>query len=216
MKKHLISIMFALVLSIMLFCVSASATEAETTKAEKWFNEHHAVTGMVTDMTIDYGTTSVTERIYSKDGKEAVDVEVNGRMLRLISDSKDVIMIYPDMPIFHVKFPGMAEILIGLIGEAPTEFTLDFVKSYEVTEGDKTYYVEEFLDKDGNVGKYYFLGDELVFLEAIVESNGETGTTRTAIISYEVDDEIFEIPWYSINLYPLVMIVTLFSLGSLI
>ncbi len=216
MKKHLISFFFALVLSIMLFCVSASATEAETTKAEKWFNEHHAVTGMVTDMTINYGDSSVTERVYSKDGKEATEVEINGRMLRLISDSKDVIMFYPDMPLFHVKFPGMAEIMMGLIGEVPTEFTLDFVKSYEVTEGDKTYYVEEFIDANGNIGKYYFLGDELIFLEVVVESGGETGTSRSEIVSYEVDDEIFEIPWYSINLYPLVMIVALFSLGSLI
>ena len=179
MKKHLISFFFALVLSIMLFCVSASATEAETTKAEKWFNEHHAVTGMVTDMTINYGDSSVTERVYSKDGKEAAEVEINGRMLRLISDSKDVIMFYPDMPLFHVKFPGMAEIMMGLIGEVPTEFTLDFVKSYEVTEGDKTYYVEEFVDANGNIGKYYFLGDELIFLEVVVESGAVALTVHT-------------------------------------
>ncbi len=216
MKKHLISIFFALVLSIMLFCVSASATEAETTKAEKWYNEAHAVTGMVTDMTIDIGTSSVTERVYSKDGKEAAEIEINGELLRLISDSKDIIMFCPDMPIFHVKFPGMAEIMMGLVGEVPTEFTLDFVKSYEVTEGDATYYVEEFVDVNDNICKYYFLGDELVFLDVDVESGGETATSRVVIISYEVDDEIFEIPWYSINLYPLVMIVALFSLGSLI
>ncbi len=212
MKKHLISIFFALVLGVMFFCVNASATEAETTKAEKWYNEAHAVTGMVTDVTIGDEYSSVTERVYSKGDKGASEIEIDGKLLRIITDSEDVILFYPDMPIFHVKFPGMAEVMLGLIGDVPTEFSLDFVESYEHTEGEKTYYIEEFTDADGTVYKYYFLGDELILVDATITAEGETATTRMMIISYEVDDEIFEIPWYSINLYPIVMLITIFSL----
>ncbi len=212
MKKHLISILFALVFSVLFFCVSASATEAEPTKAEKWYNEAHAVTGMVSDITIGDGYSSITERVYSKGDKAAAEVDLNGSKIRVITDSKDLILFNPDMPIFHVKFSGLGEIMVEIPEGVPTEFSLDFVKAYEHTEGEKTYYIEEFTDADGTVYKYYFLGDELILVDAVVSAEGETITTRIMIISYEVDDEVFEIPWYSINLYPIVMILTLFSL----
>ena len=217
MKKHLISILFALVFSVMFFCVSASATESETTKAEKWYNEAHAVTGMVTDQTTTIEGISTTVRSSVKDGKEAAELEINGSKFRMISNGKDIILFDPDMSLFHVKFPGMAETLLGLVGaEVPTEFSLDFVDAYEHTEGDKTYYIEEFTDANGTEYKYYFLDDNLIFIEFAGSSSGETFSSKIVIVSYEVDDKIFEIPWYSIDLYPLVMIVTLFSLGSLI
>lgn len=211
MKKHLVSILFALILGV-IFCVSASATEAEPTKAEKWYNEAHAVTGMVSDITIGDGYSSITERVYSKGDKAAAEVDLDGSKVRVITDSKDLIIFNPDMPIFHVKFSGLGEIMVEIPEGVPTEFSLDFVKAYEHTEGDKVYYIEEFTDADGTVYKYYFLGDELILVDAVISAEGEAVTTRIKIISYEVDDEIFEIPWYSINLYPIVMILTLFSL----
>ncbi len=211
MKKHLVSILFALILGV-IFCVSASATEAEPTKAEKWYNEAHAVTGMVSDITIGDGYSSITERVYSKGDKAAAEVDLDGSKVRVITDSKDLIIFNPDMPIFHVKFSGLGEIMVEIPEGVPTEFSLDFVKAYEHTEGDKAYYIEEFTDADGTVYKYYFLGDELILVDAVISAEGEAVTTRIKIISYEVDDEIFEIPWYSINLYPIVMILTLFSL----
>ena len=214
MKKHLISILFALVFGILFFCVSASATEAEPTKAEKWYNEAHAVTGMVIDQTTTIsGASSSTVRSSLKDGKEAAEIEINGNTIRLISDGKDLILINPDFSLFHVKFPGMAETLLGLLSvEVPTEFSLDFVKSYEHTEGDKTYYIEEFTDANGTEYKYYFLDDNLILIDFVVSASGETVSSRIMIVSYEVDDKIFEIPWYSINIYPIVMLLTLFSL----
>lgn len=211
MKKHLISILFALILGV-IFCVSASATESETTKAETWYNEARAVTGLVTDITVGDGYSSMAMRVYSKDGKAAAEVDLDGTKIRVITNSEDIILFNPDMPIFHVKFKGLVEAFAEYTEVVPTEFNLDFVKSYEHTEGDKVYYIEEFTDADGVVYKYYFLGDELILIDIVITSEGETVTTRMMIISYEVDEEIFEVPWYSINLYPLVMILTIFSL----
>lgn len=215
MKKHLISILFVLILGV-IFCVSASATDAEPTKAEKWYNEAHAVTGMVTDITFDIADTSITERVYSKGDKAAAEMNLDGQTLRVIVNSSDLIIYSPETPIFHVKFKGMTEGLVEVPEGIPAEFSLDFVKSYEHTEGEKTYYIEEFNDADGNVYKYYFLGDELILVDAAITAEGETVTTRMMIISYEVDDEIFEIPWYSINIYPIVMLISMFSFVSLI
>lgn len=211
MKKHLISILFALILGV-IFCVSASAADAEPTKAEKWHSEAHGVTGIVLDYTIDDGYTSVTQRLYSKGDKAVSEVDLDGSVIRIIADSEDVIIFNPDMPIFHVKFSGLSEALAGAFETVPTEFTPDFVKSYEHTEGDKTYYIEEFVDDEGIIYKYYFIGDELIFIDNSITVEEDTLTTRMMIISYEVDDEIFEIPWYSINLYPIVMLITMFSI----
>lgn len=213
MKKHLISVLFALILGVMFFCVSASATEAETTKAEKWYNESHAVTGMVMDLTVDDGYLSSTQRVYSKGSKAASEIDLDGSVLRVISNGKDLILFSPDMPIIHVKFKGLGGALAEVSEGMPaTEFALDFVKAYEHTEGEKTYYIEEFTNDDGVIYKYYFLGEELILVDTEVASEGETARVRIMIISYEVDDKIFEVPWYSINLYPIVMLITLFSL----
>lgn len=211
MKKHLISILFALVLGV-IFCVSASATDADITKAEKWVNEAHSVTGMISDFTVITDYASSTQRLYSKGEKAASDIEINGKSVRLITDSKDLIIFSPDMPLFHVKFKGLGEAMIEVPEGMPTEFSLDFVKAYEHTEGDKTYYIEEFTDEEGILYKYYFVGDELIFMEAEITDGEVSEKVRIVIISYEVDDEVFEVPWYSIDIYPIVMILTILSL----
>ncbi len=211
MKKHLISILFAFVLGV-IFCVSASATEADITKAEKWVNEAHSVTGMISDLTVITDYASSTQRLYSKGEKAASDIEINGKSVRLITDSKDLIIFSPDMPLFHVKFKGLGEAMIEIPEGMPTEFSLDFVKAYEHTEGDKTYYIEEFTDEEGILYKYYFVGDELIFMDAEITSGEVSEKVRIVIISYEVDDEVFEIPWYSIDIYPIVMILAILSL----
>ncbi len=212
MKKHLVSILFALILGV-IFCISASATEAETTKAEKWYNEAHAVTGMVMDFTVDIADTSITERVYSKGDKAAAEMDLGDRTLRVIVNSSDLILYSPEMPLFHVRYKGMTEGLVEVVPEGiPAEFSLDYVKAYEHTEGEKTYYIEEFTDADGVIYKYYFLGDDLILVDTEMIVGDETTTSRMMIISYEVDDEIFEVPWYSINLYPIVMLITMFSL----
>ena len=93
-----------------------------------------------------------------------------------------------------------------------SEFDMTFVKAYQETEGETVYDVEEFLDSESVVCKYYFIGEELDKVETIVEDETASGKIIMDIISYEVDDSIFKVPWYSINIAFLVRILSLFMI----
>ncbi len=208
MKKTLFSVIFALALSVMFF-VTASA--AETTKAEEWFNEAHAVSGMITEVTVETGDAAVTQILYTKGDNAASEVTVNGSTIRIIANSKDMIIFSPDMPFIHIKYRGMMEDIIASTPITDTsEFDLTFVKEYQETEGETVYDVEEFTDSEGGICKYYFIGEELDKVETIVEDETASGKLIMDIISYEVDDSIFKVPWYSINIAFLVRIFGLF------
>lgn len=201
MKKTLFSIIFALALSVMLF-VTASA--AETTKAEEWYNSSQASTGLVMDVIMETDAFDIKQTVYTKGEKAASEVVINDSLIRIIADEKDVIIFSPELPFIHIRYRGMIEdITSGLQLQLPetTEFSLTFVKSYEETEGETVYYVEEFInEEEETVSKYYFTDDEL---DKIKMSSPDAETVLNMIIdikSYEVDDSIFEIPWYSINI----------------
>lgn len=211
MKKTLFSVIFALALSVMLF-VTASATE--TTKAEEWYSEAHAVTGMIMEVTAETEGVEVSQTLYSKGEKSAAELMVGNSLIRIITDSKDIIIFSPDMPYIHIKYRGMAE---DIISSTPmpnlSKFLPTFVKAYEETEGETVYYVEEFIYNDGNiVYKYFFAGEELDKIEAVGQEDGITVKTVMDIISYEVDDSVFKVPWYSINIAFLVKLFGLFVL----
>ncbi len=211
MKKTLLSVIFALSLSVMFF-VTASATE--TTKAEEWYNETHAVTGMIMEVTAEAEGVEVKETLYSKGEKSAAEVMVGNSLIRIITDSKDIIIFSPDMPYIHIKYRGMAEDIISSIPMPDTSIFLPtFVEAYEETVGETVYYVEEFVYEEENiVYKYYFIGDELDKIDALGKENGVTVNTVMDIISYEVDDSVFKVPWYSINIAFLVKLFGLFIL----
>ena len=210
MKKTLLSVIFALALSVMLF-VTASATE--TTKAEEWYNENHASTGMITELTVGTGDAAVTQLLYTKGDNAASEIAINGSTIRIIANSKDMIIFYPDMPFIHIKYRGMMEDIIASTPVTDTsEFDMTFVKAYQETEGETVYDVEEFLDSESAVCKYYFIGEELDKVETIVEDETASGKIIMDIISYEVDDSIFKVPWYSINIAFLVRILSLFMI----
>lgn len=203
MKKRLISILFALVFGI-IFCISASATESELTKTEKWIEQTGRITSGVFDCTLYDGYSVTTQRLYLNDNKMMCEMEADGFKIGVIVEGDDLTVFNPDMRLFHIKYKDVSSNIAEIFETIPAEFEYESVETYECTEADKTYYVEEFVFEDGTVCKCYFLGDELAFIESDTLDGSETVTARTAIVSYEVDDEIFELPWYSINLYPLV------------
>ncbi len=212
MKKTLFSLIFALALAVMFF-VTASATE--TTKTEDWYNSSQAsLNEYVMDIIVDADGFEMKQTVYAKGGKAASETEINGSLIRIIADDKDIIIFSPELPFIHIKYRGMVEDLtLGLKLPETTEFSLVFVESYEEIAGETVYYVEEFIDEEEEtVSKYYFKGDEL---DRIEMSSPEDETALKMIMdikSYEVDDSIFKIPWYSINIAFFVRILTLFIL----
>lgn len=86
---------------------------------------------------------------------------------------------------------------------------LTFVKSYEQKINSTVYYVEEFnyedpeFDYSSEIQKYCFLGDEL----KLIIQESEDQITHTEIVSTDVDDNVFELPFFSINLTPFFKII---------
>ncbi len=211
MKKTLFSVIFALALSFMMF-VTASATE--TSKAEEWYYSNKAATGLVVDVIVEKDGTEVKQTLYSKGEKSATEAMIGNSLIRIITDSKDVIIFNPETPFIHVKYRGMAE---DIIASTPlpdnTKFLLTFVKSYEETVGETVYYVEELVhEKESTVYKYYFIGNELDRIEATQQKDGATINATMDIISYEVDESVFKVPWYSINIAFLIKLFMIFAL----
>lgn len=209
MKKTVFSIIFALALSVMLF-VTASATES--TKAEEWYNENND-SGIVLDVTQVSDGKKIKMTAYSKGENFAADFKTNAGVLRIILNSKDVIAFSPDKPYFHMKLRGITKNITFITFDV-TEFSPGFVKSYEETDGETVYYVEEFANNIGEemVYKFYFTGDELDRIEATGQYNGSAQEMTMDINSYGVDDSIFKVPWYSFNITFFVILFGLFKL----
>ncbi len=210
MKKTLFSLVFALALSVMLF-VTASASE--TTKAEEWYNEN-IDSGIVFDTTVVSNGKKITGTTYFKDRNMAMEGRTNIGNVRMVLTDKDVILLFPDKPYFHIKARGLLK-SVEVILLNTTEYYPGFVKSYEETEGETVYYVEEFANNIGeeSVYKFYFTGDELDRIEVAGQfSNGETSEMTMDINSYGVDDSVFKVPWYSINIIFFVLFIGLLNL----
>ena len=111
------------------------------------------------------------------------------------------------MPFFHIK-SEVSDTVDGLLGNIISGHSeIKSIKTYTVTGEIHEYYVEEYTYVDDSVEKYYFVGDELYRTEIIVPyEDGSTDVIRTQIYSDRVDYEVFNIPWYSINIYPLLQL----------
>lgn len=213
MKKTLFSIIFALALSVMLF-VTASATE--TTKAEEWYNKN-AGSGIVLDATNAYKDgEKVKMQYYIKDENMMFTVMTSeiGEVRVIVDGGKKITMFSPEIPYIHMKMrlTGVSEVINSF---NVANLSPGFVKSYEETDGETVYYVEEFANTiyEDAVYKFYFIGDELDKIEIVSYENG-TRQSRMAlkITSYGVDESIFKVPWYSINITFLVILFGLFKL----
>lgn len=205
MRKILSVFLTAVVLVMSVFCVNAFAQEQ--TRMEKW-------TQNVDDYEFE---AKITNKI--NDEKNVAKMYVKGKKIALISNLpltdnmntkikfiiKDgyVYILFPDFPFFHFKIEGNEDMFqIPEIGE------LIYVKSYEKQNGSVTYYVEEFEDENNNICKYYFFGDALVKIEAesIDEYNNHMSSIME-IVSYEVNDSVFRVPFFSINIAPFLNII---------
>lgn len=209
MKKIISAALVAVILVISVFSVSAFAQEQ--TKAEKWDDkdlmQFEAFIRSETDGEI------VNAHMYIKDKKISFISEFP------LTDNKDVTMkviisdghfylIFPSFPFFYLKYEITDELLpyIGKIS-ATDETTL--VNCTEITDGDTIYYVEEYVYNNGTSSKFYFVGDELYKLESkAFDEYGVSLKSEIQIVTCEVDDSMFEIPWYSINLTPLLIIIS--------
>lgn len=204
--KRIISIfLIAIILIISVFSVNAFASEQ--TKAEKWAeNWTEDIKNQKVECEMSWDTISYGEKYNSH-------VYIKGENLSFITDlpitetfSIKVNIIINDgycymyltsFPFFHIKvqqdFWSYDEIF-------PFEEVV-LVDAKEVTENQTTYYVEEYAADNGMLIKWYFIGDKLIKIQfEYTDEYGDYTYNCFEIISDEVDDSVFQVPWYSIDI----------------
>lgn len=205
MKKILSVFLTAVILVMSVFCVNAFAQEQ--TRTEKWAQNVNNY-DFETKITNKINGEKTVARMYIKDGKIAFTTNfplsdtINTKIKIIIKDGY-VYIFFSDFPFFHLKTEVTNEMF-----DTPQIGELIFVKSYEEQNGSVTYYVEEFEDENNNICRYYFSGDTLVKIEAesIDEYNNNISSIME-IVSYEVNDSVFRVPFFSINIAPFLNII---------
>lgn len=220
--KKLTSIFLTVIILIMsVFSVSASAQEQ--TRTEKWIESDSKNEIKIQAKSVgtiqDNLETEMT--IMHKNGKILIcfSIPVSDSFsptVKMIYEDNNFFLYFPSFPYLHIKLPveivGTTIYDIGFISE------IDFnsVKTYEEKEGDKIYYVEEFVNENGENEKYFFIEDDLVKIEtSFFDENGEKFLTTLLITPSIINDKVFEIPWYSINVFPLFFLFTILTTISI-
>lgn len=201
MKKLISVFLTAIILIMSVFCVGAFAQEQ--TKSEKWMQNFFEQEAKIRVTTEVYGEETVSD-MYFKDGKIAsvfymplsrnIDIKI-----KVIINNGYFYILFPDFPLFHLKDEITEDMLI-----IPEADELTYLKSYEKQDGTITYYVEEFTNEQNMICKYYFIGENLIRIEAGgTDEYGEHSSSIVEILSDKVDDSVFRVPFFSINIAPL-------------
>lgn len=209
MKKTL-SIILSAILIISVFSLNAFAANTKTeTLINKLNTEKEvAVTLTAGDIPLFGANSDATDTIYIKDKKAAYEYNAGFINVRLVLDDDGIVAFLPVFPYIHVKLDSKAIGSIdiwGLINDATnvTLGVLNYVKSYNEDVEGKTYYVEEFNDRAQVTSKFYYDGDDLRILKVTDAKTGSVQYTYFEDISFDVDDNIFELPLISFDMTPI-------------
>ena len=207
--KKTISIIMSVILIVSVFSLNAFAATTKTeVLLDKLNNEKEvAVTLTAGNIPLFGANSDATDTIYIKDDKVAYDYNAGFINARVVYDDGELIGFLPVFPYVHVKLDsfGIASINVWELIEKATSITLgvlSYVDSYEEEVDGKTYYVEEFNDRAQVTSKFYYDGDDLKILEVYDAQTNSVQTTYFEDISFEVDDEIFELPLISFDMTP--------------
>ena len=209
MKKTL-SIILSAILIISVFSLNAFAANTKTeTLINKLNTEKEvAVTLTAGDIPLFGANSDATDTIYIKDKKAAYEYNAGFINVRLVLDDDGIVAFLPVFPYIHVKLDSKAIGSIdiwGLINDATnvTLGVLNYVKSDNEDVEGKTYYVEEFNDRAQVTSKFYYDGDDLRILKVTDAKTGSVQYTYFEDISFDVDDNIFELPLISFDMTPI-------------
>lgn len=192
MKKFL-SIILTAVFILSVFSFNSFA--AETTKTEQWINNNINPVEVGMNVTINDENNTT---IYIKDKMIAGTVPLFENLkVNIIAKDNCLYLYLKYLPFFHIKFENVTDEVLGLDTVKP--YNLTFVESYDVTISSQKYFVEQFITKEEETIKYYFLEDELKFIVADTYQNGYPEQVRIEILTTDVDEKVFELPFFSID-----------------
>lgn len=200
--KKILSVLLSALIILSVFSVGAFATEAEPTKLEKWEETHDLNNGI--SVKIHTRTNNILISLFDavihvKDGKLAVVADFDGKEFKAVTKDDALCIFMTKLPFFHYKISG------DLFGSIDLDLTLEntsFVKSYEAEYEGKTLYVEEyFYDENSQpmTFKAYFDGDELIYFGAEERIADMDFEMYFEILSFEVDDDVFKMPIFSLD-----------------
>ena len=195
MKKFL-SVILSVILILSAFSVCASGFDE--LKAEQMLKD--GISMRITTRGEGYSSEST---VYYKDGKMAMEANVEGIDLKLICKNDTAYLYLLKLPFFHIKQEGLElpDFLSEIKNmEVPEE---EFSRTYQETVNGVTYKVDEYLTEDNEIVKYYYIGDELKIIDT---SNGDFdnfSATKAEILSTKLDDSVFELPFFSLDISPI-------------
>lgn len=222
--KKFISVVLVFVLLVTVFSVNVFAVE--TTKTEVLLEKMNTSkevsvtlrTGKGKDFGSDYG---VTTTIYAKDNKLAFNLYNGFVNMRAVSTEGKIVGFLPSFPFFYLEVnspyieeDGMWDAIKGL-----SDITMGFlyhVDDYNETVNGTEYFVEEFNDREYVTSKFYYIGDELKMLRAEDVQKKTVQYTYFDEISFEVDDSVFDIPDFALNLTSILKIIFSSLIGTLL
>ncbi len=222
MKKTLSIIISAIILVSSVFSVTAFA--ADKTRTETLFEKYNetkeiAVTLQAGDIPLFGANSDASDTIYIKDDMAAYEYNAGFINIRVVFDGEEIVAFIPSFPYIHVKLESKALgslDISGLLEEASkvTLGVLNHVDTYEEELGGIKYTVEEYNDRAQVTSKFYYQNDELKILRVEDKKTFSVQNTYFDSISFEVEDDIFELPFISFDLTPLLQGLFIALLGS--
>lgn len=205
MKKKILSLLLSVTLIFSMFSLTAFAQE--TTKTEQWITKNSSAFHLhVTLHNSDYVETDSYD-VYQKNNKVSIkNVTLFGNFkVDFIYNGDDAIFCPSGFPFIHFLVDDDFINLDDTLESDDIGENTIFVKSYEQKINSTVYYIEEFIYEDPEIDdseavhKYCFLGDEL----KLVITKSKEQIIHTEIVSTDVNDNVFKLPFFSINLTPL-------------
>lgn len=223
MKKTLSIIIASIILVMSVFSVNAFAADAPKTDA--------LLDSLETESEVSVTFTSGQSTIFSflgqnptntiavKDNEIAYEVDNGFITVRVVANDDGVYAYIPAVPYFYVKLDSkILEItdVWSLISDAAnlTQGFIQYVDSYTETVDGVEYYVEEYNDREFVTSKFYYKGDELKILKVENASTKSVQYTYFDDISFEADEDFFDVPVLAINVTPILQGLFIALLGS--
>ncbi len=211
MKKFLSATLAAVILLVSVFSVNIFALN--TTKTEALINKiketrEVAITLTAGDVEAFGEFLSATDTIYIKGDSIAYEHSMELLTARVVLNDGDFYGFIPAVPYFYVKAaaPGISSMDIWAVINDITNISfgiMKHVRSFEEEYEGETYYVEEFNDRAQVTSKFYYDGDDLKILKVIDKKTNSMQITYFENISFTVDDSIFQLPTFALDLTPM-------------
>lgn len=209
--KKTIAVLMALILALSVFSVTAFAAGETKTDAlfDKIEQSKEVAVTFRAGSSMEYGDAfPVVNTVYIKGDNITYDLDNGFIELRTVVKDGSLVSFMPSFPFFHMRADSLSFIGVDLwsVINGLSDFTMDFlvfIESYETTIDGVTYYVESFSDRGTVINSFYYVGDELKLLRVEDFAINAVQYTYFDEISFEADDDVFELPLISFDITPL-------------